>query len=252
MDGFSFKQTSFGFKKQKFLDSFVSNTSLGNLLDYIQERIQDRNPTLIIAFNANKLYLMQQDTLLKEALEKAEVVLPEYAIFWGAERIGKPLKSPIGGITLMKELIKKNETTSTKMFFLGSKNDILEDMINNLKDKYPQINISGYLDGYFDDEESLVQKITQSKSDILFCALGSPKQEIFLTKYKKRFNVPILIGVGGSFDVLAGRYKEAPGWMRHGFEWLYRVVQNPKNLWKRYLITNSYFIYRIIKYKLTN
>jgi len=152
----------------------------------------------------------------------------------------------------MKALIKENETKSTKMFFFGSKNDVIEDMINNLKDENPKINISGYLDGYSYDEDSVVQKIAQSKSDILFCALGSPKQEIFLNKNKKRFNVPILIGVGGSFDVLAGRYKEAPEWMRHGFEWLYRLVQNPKALWKRYLITNSYFIYRIIKYKLNS
>lgn len=252
LDGFSSKKISFGFKKQEFLDSFVSNTSLGNLLVFIQERIQDRNPTLIIAFNANKLYQMQHDTLLKEALKNAEVVLPEYAVFWGAKRIGNPLKSPVGGITLMKALIKENETKSTKMFFFGSKNDVLEDMIKTLKDENPKINISGYLDGYFSDEDSVIKKISQSKSDILFCALGSPKQEIFLNKNKERFNVPILIGVGGSFDVLAGRYKEAPGWMRHGFEWLYRLAQNPKALWKRYLITNSYFIYRIIKYKLNS
>lgn len=193
---------------------------------------------------------MQQDTRLKEALENAEVVLPEYAIYWGIKRVGDPIESPIGGITLMKELVKEKETKSIKMFFLGSKNDVLEDMINNLKDENPKIHISGYLDGYFRDEDSVVNKIAESNSDILFCALGSPKQEIFLNKNKNRINVPILIGVGGSFDVLAGRYKEAPGWMRHGFEWLYRLAQNPKDLWKRYLITNSYFIYRVIKYKL--
>ena len=180
VDDFSIKQTSFGFKRQKFLDAFVSNTNLGNLLDYIQERIQDRKPTLIIAFNANKLYQMRKDTLLREALENAEVVLPEYAIYWGTKRIGDPIESPIGGITLMKELIKENDTKTLKMFFLGSTNDVLEDMINNLKDENPQIRISGYLDGYSSDEDSVVNKIAQSDSDILFCALGSPKQEIFL------------------------------------------------------------------------
>lgn len=88
------------------------------------------------------------------------------------------------------------------------------------------------------NEEEIVDQICQSRSDILFVAMGTPKQEYFIRDNFENLDVPVVMGVGGSFDVFAGLKKEAPSWLRKGFEWIYRLAQNPKNLWKRYLTTN--------------
>lgn len=200
--------------------------------------------------NANKFYMMKNDLKLRELIMNADLIASEYAIFWGAKKICKPIKAPIRGIALMKELLHYGTQNNFSFFFLGSTDDILERMISNLYTLYPSINIVGYRSGFFGDELDVVSQISKSNTDVLFCALGSPKQEFFLSKYKDELGVPLTLGVGGSFDVLAGEYREAPDWMRKGFEWIFRMVQNPKVLIKRYALTNTYFLYKIIRYRL--
>jgi len=113
--------------------------------------------------------------------------------------------------------------------------------------------IAGYRNGYYgnEEEESIVKEIADSKADILFVAITSPKKEIFLNKYKRAINVPFTMGVGGSFDVVAGITKRAPLWMQKaGLEWFYRFAQEPRRMWKRYLIGNAQFVFLILKQKL--
>jgi len=110
--------------------------------------------------------------------------------------------------------------------------------------------VAGYRNGYYteQDEENIVQDIKNSKADILFVAMGSPKKEIFLSKYSEKMEVPFTMGVGGSFDVVAGKVKRAPMWMqRLDSEWVFRLVQEPKRMWKRYAVTNSVFALMLVK-----
>lgn len=100
------------------------------------------------------------------------------------------------------------------------------------------------------NEEEIVDQICQSRSVILFVAMGTPKKEYFIRDNFENLDVPVVMGVGGSFDVFAGLKKEAPSWLRKGFEWIYRLAQNPKNLWKRYLTSNPWFVYQVFKVKL--
>lgn len=129
-----------------------------------------------------------------------------------------------------------------------------ENVLNKVVEKYsnqfgPEI-IAGYQNGYFtkEDEMQLVKEIAESKPHILFVAMTSPKKEIFLNTYKESIRAPFIMGVGGSFDVVAGLVKRAPQWMQaSGLEWLYRVYQEPKRMWKRYLFTNTFFILLLSK-----
>lgn len=110
--------------------------------------------------------------------------------------------------------------------------------------------IAGYRNGYFEknEEKQIAEDIADSGADILFVAMSSPQKEIFVNKYKKLMNVPFVMGVGGSFDVVAGKTKRAPLWMQKaGLEWFYRFIQEPRRMWKRYLVGNSKFIWMVIK-----
>jgi N-acetylglucosaminyldiphosphoundecaprenol N-acetyl-beta-D-mannosaminyltransferase len=119
--------------------------------------------------------------------------------------------------------------------------------------KYGTSLVAGYRNGYYsvEDEQSVAEQIAASEADMLFVAITSPKKEIFLNKYKHLIKVPFIMGVGGSFDVIAGKTKRAPLWMQKaGLEWLFRVKQEPGRMWKRYLYGNSEFLYLVLREKL--
>lgn len=115
---------------------------------------------------------------------------------------------------------------------------------------YPYLQIAGYRNGYFnfDQEEEIVNNIKKSKPNMLFLGISSPKKEIFIDKYSKTLNIPFTMGVGGSFDIVAGITKRAPKWMQNcGLEWFYRLCQEPQRMWKRYLVTNTLFGFLALK-----
>ena len=129
--------------------------------------------------------------------------------------------------------------------FIHIKPEVAKKVVEFVETNYPGLHIAGFRDGYFDkdQEQSVAQDIKDSRADIIFVAISPPKKEIFLRKWRDFVNVPVCHGVGGSFDILAGVTKRAPIWMqRSGLEWFYRFIQEPRRMWKRYLITNSIFI----------
>jgi len=131
-----------------------------------------------------------------------------------------------------------------RIYFLGAEEGIVRDVLSHYRNLYPNLQICGYQNGYFksNEEEKVAQKIRDAKPDILFVAMSSPKKEKFINQYKELMDVPFVMGVGGSFDVVAGKVKRAPLWMQSsGLEWFYRLVQEPGRMWKRYLVTNIEF-----------
>ena len=137
------------------------------------------------------------------------------------------------------------------MFFLGATENIVQKLVAIYEEKYSEDIIAGYRNGYFDEQEEsdIARNISESGANILFVAITSPKKEIFLNKYKDQLkNVNFIMGVGGSFDVISGKIKRAPIFMqRIGLEWFYRFLQEPRRLWKRYLLGNIKFIWLVIK-----
>ena len=131
----------------------------------------------------------------------------------------------------------------------GTMFDVVQRTAERLGASHPQLVIAGYHHGYFwDDEEAVVEQISRSGASMLFVAISPPKKEIFINRWKERMGIPFAMGVGGTFDIVAGKSKRAPQWMQSsGLEWLYRVIQEPRRMWKRYLVTNGKFAWMMTK-----
>ncbi len=152
----------------------------------------------------------------------------------------------------MINLVEMAHKNGFKIFLLGATEEVLTKMVEKYTAQFDSTLIAGYRNGYFkkEEEEEVARQIGESGAQLLFVAITSPKKEIFLNKYKNIIRIPFIMGVGGSFDVIAGKTKRAPVWMQKaGLEWLYRVAQEPRRMWKRYLVGNSAFIYLVIKEK---
>jgi N-acetylglucosaminyldiphosphoundecaprenol N-acetyl-beta-D-mannosaminyltransferase len=207
-----------------------------------------------VVLNASKVVLMDEDKRLKNIITNCGLINADgQSIVWASKLLGKPLPERVAGIDLMEELIKRSVEKEYKLYFFGAKETVVQTVVKHYKDLYPSLKIVGCRNGYFndEDEEGIVEDIRASNADILFVAFSSPKKEYWLSKYGERLNVPFVMGVGGSFDVVASVTKRAPKWMQKvGLEWFYRFSQEPKRMWKRYLVGNTKFLYLTLKEKL--
>jgi N-acetylglucosaminyldiphosphoundecaprenol N-acetyl-beta-D-mannosaminyltransferase len=217
-----------------------------DILGICEEHISRKNPLLLGVVNVAKIVNIQKNHGLRAGLEQADLVLADgMPIVWLSRMLGNPLPERITGIDMMLELIKQADKKHYRVYFLGAEKGVLDKVMEVVQKKYPRLCIAGYKDGYFseDQEQNVAEDIKNSRADILFVGISSPKKEIFLGKWRNYIDVPICHGVGGSFDVLAGVTKRAPVWMqKSGLEWLYRLIQEPGRMWKRYLYTNIIFI----------
>jgi len=237
-------------RRINFLGFPVDNLTSEQLLEKIDYFVNHGIKCQIVALNANKLWQAQRDPKLRDILLQAELVIPEYAIVWGARILGTPLVEHVGGIMLMRRILEVASKKKYKLYFLGARPYIVETMVRRLKSEMPTLTISGWHHGYFDSKDEIIAQINKSGPDILFVAMGTPKQEYFIRDNFEILDVPIMMGVGGSFDVFAGLRKETPSFLRHGFEWIYRMVQDPWRLGKRYARTNPWFVYQVFRQKI--
>ena len=224
----------------------LSSLRMNELLDITDEHIKNREKLLIGVVNVAKLVKMQKDTVLRRSVQEADLTLADgMPIIWLSRMLREPLPERVAGIDIMLKLLKRANDKHYRVFFLGARAEVLQNMVDTIQRDYPGIQIAGYRDGYFgrEDECRVAEGIKQSNADILFVGINSPKKENFLKKWQSLMDVPVCHGVGGSFDVLAGVTKRAPLWMRKwGLEWFYRLIQEPKRMWKRYLVTNTIFV----------
>ena len=239
-------------KKINFLNIPVDAITMSETLERIDESISLNKQIHHTVVNAGKVVLMQTDKELEKSVVEADVINADgKAIVWAANLLGHKLPERVSGIDLMEKLVKRSFEKGYKCFFLGATEEVVTKLVKIYKIQYSEDIIAGYRNGYFkrEDEEKIALQIAESGTNILFVAITSPKKEIFLNTYKNKLNnVNFIMGVGGSFDVIAGKVKRAPLWMQNsGLEWLYRVVQEPKRMWKRYLVGNTKFICLIIK-----
>jgi N-acetylglucosaminyldiphosphoundecaprenol N-acetyl-beta-D-mannosaminyltransferase len=151
----------------------------------------------------------------------------------------------VAGADLMQELLGRSARRGYSVYLFGATEDVVEECVARAKQRHPGLIVAGYRNGYFkpDDEAAIVAAIRDARPDILFLGFGSPKKEYFMKEHHRALGVPFVMGVGGTFDVLAGRVPRAPRWMqRSGLEWSYRLAQEPRRMWKRYLISNTRFL----------
>ena len=225
--------------------------TMSEILDVLRKQIEKREPIQIGVVNAAKVVNMHRDNSLREDVLSSDLILADgAAVVLASVLLRKPLPERVTGIDLMYELFQQGKNLGYRVYCLGATEVVSKTIEDKIKSDYPGLILAGRHNGYFtsEEEESIANEIAESKADILLVAMTSPKKENFLARWSDRINVPICHGVGGSFDVMAGKVKRAPMfWQKMGMEWLYRVIQEPRRMWKRYLVTNTIFMWLLLK-----
>lgn len=219
----------------------------------VEKIVEKGVPVQHVVINALKVNLMEIDPHLRQIVNQSPLINADGAsILWAAKLFHIPLTQRVTGIDLFINLLQRAEEKGYKIFLFGAKEEVVKKVYNKLCKRYPRLKIVGYRNGYFseDEETKIVEEIAGTGADMLFVAFSSPKKEYWINKYLHQLNVPFVMGVGGSFDVIGGVTKRAPLWMQHhGMEWFYRFIQEPRRMWKRYVIGNAKFIYLTYKMK---
>ena len=223
----------------------VAALTMEQALDRVDEAIASGSRLRIGVVNAAKIVSMTRDRLLREDVLSSDLILADGAsVVWAARLLGHPLPERVAGIDLMLEMLRAGAARGYRVYCLGATLDVLQRAVDRVLSDFPGVRVVGHRDGYFgaEDEEAVAQAVSAAQPDILLVAMTSPKKERFLGRWSPHMQVPVCHGVGGSFDVLAGKVHRAPlAWQRLGLEWLYRVCQEPRRLWRRYLFTNAAF-----------
>lgn len=227
--------------------------SMKETVDEINRRISNHNFTQHVVVNVAKLVNMQKDLTLRESVENCDIInIDGMGVVFGARILGHEIPERVSGVDLFHQLLSMSATENYSVYLLGATGDVVSATVKKVKTLYPGLNVAGYHHGYFwDDEKAVVDKIKKSGAQLLFVAITSPKKENFINRWQDSLGVSFVMGVGGTFDVVAGKVKRAPLWMQNsGLEWLYRVLQEPRRMWKRYLYTNTVFIWMLFKAKI--
>jgi len=232
----------------------IDNLTMSETLDSIAMAIENSGHLHHTVVNAGKIVSMQKDPQLRESVVSADIINADgQGVVWASKLLGKPLKERVAGIDLMEELVGLASRNHYKVFFFGAKEEIVRSVVQHYTEIYSPDIIAGYRNGYFKKEEepAIARQIAESGANILFVAISSPTKENFLYQNREVLHrVNFTMGVGGSFDVVSGLVKRAPVWMQKaGLEWLYRVYQEPKRMFKRYLVGNARFLALVLKYK---
>jgi N-acetylglucosaminyldiphosphoundecaprenol N-acetyl-beta-D-mannosaminyltransferase len=206
-----------------------------------------RSSHTVITANASHLCMMRRDPELARACRAGHLTLADgMSVVWALRASGEPIPERVTGVDLMEHLLAAAGEHRLRVYFLGAKREVVTALVVRSRAQYPGIDIAGFRDGYFspDDHLGLVEEIRASEAHMLFVGMPSPFKETWCERHRQRLNVPVIMGVGGSFDVLAGFIKRAPHRVQSiGLEWFWRFLMEPRKLWKRYLTTNGEFIW---------
>ena len=221
--------------KENILGVDVSPLSYEDLKKNIEKDIENNKKSFIVAINPEKILKARKDEKLKKLLNNATYEIPDgIGVIYASKLRKGNIKTRITGIDSMEMLCKLSEEKKYKIFMYGAKEETIKKAKENLEIKFPNIQIVGTINGYEKDNDKIISSINKSKADIVFVALGSPKQEYWITENMDKVSAKIFQGVGGSFDVFSGNIKRAPKWMQKiGLEWLYRLIKEPKRIFRQ-------------------
>ena len=238
----------------KFLEYNLDDLSIDETANKAVELINSGGTHQHVVLNAAKIVLMEKDKELADIVNSCDLISADgMSIVWASKFLGNKLKERVAGIDLMQKLLEIADKNRYRIFLFGAEEEVVKSVSEKIKSKYNNLTVAGYRNGFFKKEEEpeIIKQINDSESHIVFVGFSSPKKEFFLHYNKNLLTVPFCMGVGGSFDVFAGKYKRAPRWMqRAGLEWFYRYIQEPGRLWKRYTINNFLFVMIVLRYKI--
>jgi N-acetylglucosaminyldiphosphoundecaprenol N-acetyl-beta-D-mannosaminyltransferase len=245
-------------KKINICNVFIDSLTFYEALKKIELSLQKRSPNFIVTPNVDHIMTLQHDRLFAEIYSNAYLTLADgMPLIWASKFLGTPLTEKVSGSDLFPRLCELSANKGYKLFFLGGRPGAALRAREVLEEKYPQIKIVGVHSPPYDFEndknenDTIVRMIKGARPDILFVGLGAPKQEKWIYKYYKEINVSLNIGIGVGFEFVAGMVKRAPLWMQNsGFEWFWRLLMEPKRLWKRYLVDDMKFFWLVLKQKM--
>lgn len=193
--------------------------------------------------------MAERDSELRRIVDSAELVTPDSAgILWACRRMGRPLPERVSGVEIVERLCAASAEKGYRLYFLGAAPGVAENAAARMQTRYPGCRIIGTRDGYFREGEdaAVVREIAAARPDVLCVAMGIPKQEKWIARHRTALGVPVLIGVGGTFDVFSGKVKRAPHWMQQlNLEWLYRFARNPRKI--RKVMTLPRFVWMTLR-----
>lgn len=223
-------------KTRQILGLKIHCVTMDSAISIIEGFIAEKKPRMVVTADASAVVIARDDHELQSIINEADLVTPDSTgILWGAKRLKTPLIEKVSGADMVEKLCMIANEKGYSVFLLGSAPGITDKAAENLKSRYPNLQIAGTHHGYFKDGDSSEAEhmIKESKPDMLFVAMGIPMQEKWIKKHMDELGVPVSMGVGGTFDVISGNVKRAPLWMQnHGLEWMYRLISNPRKISK--------------------
>ena len=203
---------------------------MAQALDAVARLVQDGGPHQIVTLNGAMLVRAAHDESVRAALNNCTLAVADgVGVLLTARLVGSPSLARIPGVELAEEMCALAAARGYRVFLLGGQPGVADTAADDLRRRYPTLTVAGTLHGYFIDEGSVIAQIRRSSPHILLVALGFPRQELWIAAHRAHLGVPVMMGVGGTFDVLAGHVRRAPRWVQNlGLEWVYRLVQEPR------------------------
>lgn len=213
------------------VDRVSSSEALARIATFITEGRATGASHQIVTANAEIIYQASKNEKMRTVINQAQLVTADGSgVVWASKQLGEPLAERVTGIDLVNSICVASAQYGWKLYILGSAPGVADTAAQNICDKYPGCNIIGTHHGYFDEkeEQKILEELREQKPDVLFVALGAPKQEYWIAEHVSALGIPVAMGIGGSMDVLSGNVKRAPQWMQKlSLEWLYRVLIQP-------------------------
>jgi len=229
----------------------IDSLDMDETIARIELYVKEKEPRQHVVVNVAKIVEMRNDPHLRQIIASCDLINADgMPVVWASKLLGNPLPCRVAGVDLFQELVKLCTEKGYRPFFFGAREWVVEKMIEEFKKRHPALRVAGYRNGYYAENEEfeIAEMIRDSKADMLFVGFSSPMKEKFLNRWMDVMQVPFCMGVGGSFDIIAGRTKRAPAWMQNaGLEWCYRIYQEPRRMWKRYAKTNPVFVWMVMK-----
>ncbi|CAG7634165.1 N-acetylglucosaminyldiphosphoundecaprenol N-acetyl-beta-D-mannosaminyltransferase [Paenibacillus solanacearum] len=229
----------------------ISKMNMNQTVDYLAQAIDKRQPHQVITANPIMVMSALQDPAYMRMMKQAELIVPDGAgVVWAAGYVGNPVQERVAGYDLLQELMKAGQRRGWRVYMVGASSEVIEAAANRLKQLYPELKLVGFRDGFFGEKEDsdVIRAIREAKPDILLVGRSAATQEPWIAQYKEQLGVPVMMGTGGSFDVLSGKLKRAPLlFQKLRLEWFYRLLQEPWR-YKRMLVLPK-FAMKVIREK---
>lgn len=244
----------------KFLNTKVDNITMAQALEKIDELVINKKPSYVVTPNVDHVVKLENDNEFRKVYEEADLILTDgQPLIWISKLIKNPIIEKVSGSDLFPKVCELASKKGYKVFLLGAAEGVAKTAADKLMTKYQGLDIVGTYSPPFGFEKDkteinkIIKMINEVKPDILAVGLGAPKQEKFIWKFKDKLNVPISLAIGASIDFEAGNIKRCPKWMQNkGLEWFYRLLKEPKRMFKRYIIDDMAIVKIYFKYKKNN